>query len=290
MSISRSSLAAIISPIPLLGLAAALLSWAYIATLEPHGMDVGALLAPRLVAEDHHQMAPSNMGGMEMGEMDESPANTDDHMEMSGQSHAAMPVATFLTGWVVMMAAMMLPALIPVVMVVARWSRSQGQPQYRLPAFVAGYLLVWGAAGVLYYFLIEIVARSVPSSEAGVRIAASVLLLAGVYQFSPLKDRCLATCRAPFGFLMTHGARMARGTIGYIDVGARHGLFCLGCCWMLMVILVLLGVMNIFWMLLVAGIIFVEKATRFGAGIAKLTGVAVSAIAATLLILPGLII
>jgi predicted metal-binding membrane protein len=111
--------------------------------------------------------------------------------------------------------------------------------------------LAWGVAGVLYYLLIEIFARSVPSSEAGVRIAATVLLLAGVYQFSPLKDRCLATCRAPLGFLMTHGGRMARGAIGYIDVGARHGLFCLGCCWMLLVVLLLLGVMNIFWMLLV---------------------------------------
>lgn len=290
MSISRSSLAAIISPIPLLGLAAALLSWAYIATLEPHGMDVGVLLRPRVVAEDHLQMTSSDMGGVEMDGMEASTANPDDRMQMSGDSHGAMPVTTFLTGWVVMMAAMMLPAVIPVVMMVARWSRSQGQPQYRLSAFVAGYLLVWGVAGVLYYFLIEIFARSVPSSEAGVRIAASVLLLAGVYQFSPLKDRCLAACRAPFGFLMTHGGRMARGTIGYIDVGARHGLFCLGCCWMLMVVLVLLGAMNIFWMLLVAGVIFLEKATRVGAGFAKLTGVTVSAVAVTLLIIPGLIV
>lgn len=286
---SRSSLAAIISPIPLLILAAALLSWAYVASLEPHGMDVGVLLRPRTITEDHPQMTSSDMGGMEM-EMDGSAADPDAHMEMSGDSHGAMPVTTFLAGWVVMMAAMMLPAVIPVVMVVGRWSRSQGQPQSRLPAFVAGYLLVWGAAGVLYYLLIEAFDRWVPSSEAGVRIAASVLLLAAVYQFSLLKDRCLSACRAPLGFLMTHGGRMARGTIGYIDVGARHGLFCLGCCWMLMAVLALLGVMNIFWMLLVAGIIFLEKATRFGEAIAKLTGVTVAALAVTLLMVPGLIV
>ena len=279
MSISRRSLAAIASPIPLLGLAAALLSWAYVATLEPHGMDVGVLLRPRAVAEDHLRMTPSEMGGMEMG-----------GMEASGDSHRAMPVSTFLTGWIVMMAAMMLPAVIPVVMMVARWSRSRGQPRYRLAAFVGGYLLVWGVAGLLYYLLIEMLARSVPSSEAGVRIAASVLLVAGVYQFSPLKDRCLSACRAPLGFLMTHGGRMARGTVGYVDVGARHGLFCLGCCWMLMVVLVLLGVMNIFWMLLVAGVIFFEKVTRFGVGVAKLTGVIVAVFAAALLITPGLIV
>lgn len=286
---SRNSLAALISPAPLLLLAAALLSWAYVVTLEPHGMDVGVLLRPRVVAQTP-QHTSSEMTGMGMGTMDGSMTNADEHMGVSGGSNGVMPVSIFLTGWVVMMAAMMLPAVIPVVMVVARWSRSQRQPQYRLPAFVAGYLLVWSVAGVLYYLLIEISARSVPSSEAGVRIAAGVLLLAGVYQFSPLKDRCLATCRAPLGFLMTHGGHMARGTIGYIDVGARHGLFCLGCCWMLMVVLVLLGVMNIFWMLLVAGFIFVEKVTRLGAGIAKFTGVTVSALAATLLVVPGLIV
>ncbi len=284
MSMSRTSLAALISPVPLLLLAAALLSWAYVVTLEPHGMDVGVLLRPRVVAE--HPQPPSEMAGMEDGSM----TKADEHMGMSGESHGAMPVSIFLTGWVVMMAAMMLPAVIPVVMVVVRWSRSQGQPQYRLAAFVAGYLLVWGMAGLLYYLLIETFARAIPSSEGGVRIAASILLLAGIYQFSPLKDRCLTACRAPLGFLMTHGGRMARGSLGYIDVGARHGLFCLGCCWMLMVILVLLGVMNIFWMLLVAGVIFLEKGTRFGPGIAKLTGVTVSALAAALVVAPGLIV
>ena len=285
---SRNSLAALISPVPLLMLAAALLSWAYVVTLEPHGMDVGALLRPRVVAEGTQQS--SEMAGMEMGRVDESMTNPDEYTETSGDPHGAMPVSIFVTGWVVMMAAMMLPAVVPVVMVVARWSRSQRQPQYRLVGFVAGYLLVWGMAGFLYHLLIEMFAASAPSSEGGVRIAASVLLLAGIYQFSPLKDRCLTACRAPLGFLMTHGGRMARGTIGYIDVGARHGLFCLGCCWMLMVVLVLLGVMNIFWMLLVAGFIFVEKVARFGEGIAKLTGVTVSAIAATLLIVPDLIV
>ena len=285
MLVSRSSLAALISPIPLLLIAVALLSWSYVGTLQPHGMDVGALLRPRVVADDHRQMTTSEMDGM-----DTSTGDPDDHMEMSGDSHGAMPVTSFLTGWVVMMAAMMLPAVVPVVMVVARWSRSQGQPQYRLAAFVAGYLLVWGVAGLLYYLVIEIFARSIPPSETGVRIAASVLLLAGIYQFSPLKDRCLSACRAPLGFLMTHGSRMSRGSLGYMDVGARHGLFCLGCCWMLMVILVLLGAMNILWMLLLAGAIFVEKATRFGAGMSKLTGATVTTLAAAFLITPGILV
>lgn len=289
MSISRSSFAALIAPTPLLVLAAALLSWAYVGALEPHGMDVGALLRPRAVSENHHQTMSTEMGGMEMGDMNGLPGEPDDPMGMS-DPHASMPVSTFLSGWVVMMAAMMLPAIIPVVMLVGRWSRSQGQPQYRLVAFVAGYLLVWGLAGVAYYALIELLARSIPSSEMGVRIAASVLLLAGIYQFSPLKDRCLTACRTPLSFLMTHGGRMARGALGYVDVGARHGLFCLGCCWMLMVVLALLGIMNILWMLLVAGVIFAEKVTRLGPGIARFTGAIVSVTGATLVLVPGLIV
>ncbi|MFP5352079.1 MAG: DUF2182 domain-containing protein [Actinomycetota bacterium] len=286
---SRNSLAAVISPVPLLLLAAALLSWAYIATLEPHGMDVGVLLQPRVVAEGPHQMS-SEMPGMDMGDADGPVTGSDDGMGMPADVHGAMPITIFLTGWVVMMAAMMLPAVVPVVMVVARWSRSQRQPPLRLVAFVAGYLLVWSMAGLLYYLLIEVLARSIPASEAGVRSAAAILFIAGIYQFSPLKDRCLSACRAPLGFLMTHGGRMARGTLGYVDVGARHGLYCLGCCWMLMVVLVLLGVMNILWMLVVAAVIFIEKATRFGPVLAKVSGVAVVGSAAALLIAPTVIV
>lgn len=274
-----SSLAGRIAPVPLLVLATALLSWAYVGVLEPHGMDVGALLRPRIVAE-----------GAQPGGMDLSDGGHETDMEMSGSSHGSMPVMPFLSGWLVMMAAMMLPAIVPMVMLLVRWSRSQGQPQYRIVAFVAGYLLVWGVAGVVYYGLIEVFDRLIPPSDVGVRIAASVLFLAGLYQFSPLKDRCLTACRTPLGFLMTHGGRMARGIRGYVGVGARHGLFCLGCCWMLMVILVLLGVMNIIWMLVVAGVIFAEKATSSGAGVAKLTGAIVAVAAGSVLIMPRLIL
>lgn len=271
-----------VTPAVLLVLATAALSWAYVLTLDVHGMDVGALLRPRAVAEETHDPATTDMNQMEM-------SGSDDSMDMSADNHA-MSVWVFLLGWVAMMAAMMLPAVVPMVLLVTRWSRSQAQPAYRLIAFVAGYLFVWALAGVFYYALIEVLDSRIPSSEAGVRIAATTLLVAGVYQFSPLKDRCLTACRTPLGFLMTHGGRMARGSTGYLEVGARHGFFCLGCCWMLMVILVLLGVMNILWMLLIAGIIFVEKVSRFGAGFAKLTGATVSVVGAALVIAPGLIL
>jgi predicted metal-binding membrane protein len=273
-----------VTPAVLLVLATAALSWAYVMTLEAHGMDVGALLRPRAIAEGLHGTATSDLSRMEM-----SDSGSGEPMDMSAESHA-MPVRMFLVGWLAMMAGMMLPAVVPMVLLVSRWSRSQGQPTYRLAAFIAGYLFVWGSAGAFYYALIGLLDSQIPSSEAGVRVAASVLLVSGVYQFSRLKERCLTACRTPLGFLMTHGGRIARGSSGYLEVGARHGLFCLGCCWMLMVILMLLGVMNILWMLLVAGIIFVEKVARFGAGFAKVAGATVSAVAAALLIAPALIV
>jgi predicted metal-binding membrane protein len=272
------------TPAVLLVLATAALSWAYVMTLDTHGMDVGALLRPRAVTEDLHSTAINDVSRMEM-----SDSGSGDPIDMSADSHA-MPVPMFLLGWVAMMAAMMLPAVVPMILLVNRWSRSQAQPAYRLVPFVAGYLFVWALAGAFYFALIALLGSWIPSSEEGARIAASVLLVSGVYQFSPLKDRCLTACRTPLGFLMTYGGRMARGSSGYLEVGARHGLFCLGCCWMLMVILVLLGVMNILWMLLIAGIIFVEKVPRFGAGFAKLAGAAVAAVGATIVIAPGLIL
>ncbi|MDQ3878023.1 MAG: DUF2182 domain-containing protein [Actinomycetota bacterium] len=271
----------------LLLLGATALSWSYVLAIEPHGMDVGVLLRPRSVAGSS-EMKAAGQGVDEMG-MDDA-GSRHASSGMGAGSGQMMTVLAFLAGWVVMMAAMMMPAVAPLVMLVARWSRSQGQPAYRLVPFVAGYLAVWGAAGALYYVLIEALSSLVPSSGAGVRIAAAVLLAAGLYQFVPLKERCLTACRTPLGFLMTHGGRMSRGSSGYLEVGARHGLFCLGCCWMLMVILVVLGVMNIVWMLAVAGVIFVEKVTGFGAGFSKVMGAGFAAAGLALVIAPGLIV
>ncbi|MDQ4143732.1 MAG: DUF2182 domain-containing protein [Actinomycetota bacterium] len=270
------------APAALLLVAVAALSWAYVIALEPHGMEVGVLLRPRVVTE-HHKVMPAS----EMDVMDMSPSGT---TSPSDRGAHAMALPIFLIGWIVMMAAMMLPAIVPVVMLVSRWSHSQGQPAYRLLAFIAGYLIVWCAAGVFYYALIELSGSVVPSPLMGVRVGAVGLLIAGLYQFAPLKERCLTACRSPLGFLMTHGGRMARGSHGYVEAGAKHGVFCLGCCWMMMVILVVLGVMNILWMVIMAGIIFIEKVARFGAGFSKLTGGAVTAVGVALIVAPGLII
>lgn len=258
-----------------------MLSWAYVASMDDHGMDVGVLLQPRTATADETDSMTMDMPGMDMSGMDMTPAAEEDH---------GMSLPVFLTGWVVMMAAMMFPAVIPVVLLVSRWSRSQAQPPYRLAAFVGGYLLVWGAAGAVYFAAIDVIDSRFPSGPDGVRLAAAMLLLAGVYQLTPLKEVCLTACRSPMGFLMTHGSRMSRGSIGYLEVGARHGLFCLGCCWMLMLILVLLGVMNLFWMAVIAGVIFLEKVVPAGPALARFAGAAVIACGAALLISPALVL
>ena len=160
--------------------------------------------------------------------------------------------------WVVMMAAMMFPSVAPTVALYARMTRQRSR---LLPAvFVVGYLLVWAAAGGLAYAIARIgdgIAGGVLAwDEAGRWVAGATLLAAAAYELTPLKDVCLGKCRSPLGFLL--GAwRDGRG--GALKMGARHGAWCVGCCWALMLSLFALGVMSIAWMAFVAGLIALEK-------------------------------
>jgi predicted metal-binding membrane protein len=100
-----------------------------------------------------------------------------------------------------------------------------------------------------------------------------VLIAAGVYQWTPLKDVCLAQCRTPLGFLMRHGG--FRGDVpGCVALGLRHGIYCVGCCWVLMALLFVVGVMNVLWIALLAMLVFVEKLSPWGRWIARCAGTA----------------
>ena len=162
----------------------------------------------------------------------------------------------FVGVWVVMMAAMMLPSAAPMVAVYGGIQRSRAA----VALFVAGYLALWAAAGLVAYAL-SVAARS-SSIDAlswqrdGHYAAAAVLAVAALYQLSPLKERCLARCRAPLGFVVTH---WRDGLAGGLRMGAVHGAWCLGCCWALMASLFALGVMSVAWMALVALLIVGEK-------------------------------
>jgi predicted metal-binding membrane protein len=162
----------------------------------------------------------------------------------------------FLGVWVVMMAAMMFPSLAPTAALYARMTRDRIAPLL----FTGGYLTTWALAGVLAFALARAghaVAGDVLAWErAGRWVAGATLLVAAAYELTPLKDVCLAKCRSPLGFLL--GAwRDGRG--GALRMGARHGGWCVGCCWALMASLFALGVMSVAWMAFVAALIAAEK-------------------------------
>jgi predicted metal-binding membrane protein len=162
----------------------------------------------------------------------------------------------FLGVWVVMMAAMMFPSLAPTVALYARMTRDRLAPL----AFTAGYLVVWGAAGLAAFALARAggaVAGDVLAwDRAGRWVAGATLIVAAIYELTPLKDVCLGKCRSPLAFLL--GA-WRDGRAGSLQMGARHGAWCVGCCWALMAALFALGVMSIVWMAFVAALIAIEK-------------------------------
>jgi predicted metal-binding membrane protein len=159
---------------------------------------------------------------------------------------------------VVMMAAMMLPSVAPTVALYSRMTRARSPLSPLL--FTAGYFAVWGAVGALAFAVAATGARVAGDvlawEEAGRWIAGITLVVAAVYELTPLKHVCLQKCRSPLGFLL--GA-WRDGRAGALQMGARHGAWCVGCCWALMASLFALGVMSIAWMAFVAGLIAAEK-------------------------------
>ena len=171
----------------------------------------------------------------------------------------------YVTVWVVMMAAMMFPSVAPTVLMYDRLreghrARGKGASADATALFVAGYLLVWTAAGLAAYALFELVRAIDPVflawDEAGRYVTGGVIVAAAVYQVTPLKQACLAKCRSPMMFL---AERWRNGRAGAVELGVRHGAWCLGCCWALMAALFAVGIMSLGWMALVAAFIAAEK-------------------------------
>jgi predicted metal-binding membrane protein len=164
--------------------------------------------------------------------------------------------------WVVMMAAMMLPSVAPTVGIYARMTRARDSVAPLL--FVFGYLAVWAAAGVAAYGAFR-AGRALFGDDlhwdgAGRWLAAATLAFAAIYELTALKDACLSKCRSPLGFLV---GSWREGLTGAVSMGARHGAWCVGCCWALMAALFALGVMSVAWMALVAALVALEKILRW---------------------------
>jgi predicted metal-binding membrane protein len=197
-------------------------------------------------------------------------------------------IGWFLGVWLVMMAAMMLPAVAPTVALYSRMTR-QRSPVWPL-LFTSGYLLTWAGAGLVAFAVGKLVVSAsgpgVTWAHSGQILAGTTVIAAAVYQLTPLKDACLGKCRSPLGLLL---GTWRDGPAGALRMGARNGLWCVGCCWALMAALFALGVMSIEWMALVAGLITVEKTipTRLIATYG--TAALLLALGVLLLVDPGLI-
>ena len=178
--------------------------------------------------------------------------------------------ATFLVAWIVMMAAMMIPSSAPMFLLYRLSASDAPHGELRTLAFGAGYLLVWAVVGVIV-LVAQRVLEAVVSPELRPFGVAAVLLAAGAYQFTPLKATCLRACQTPADFLVRH---WRTGTLGALRLGLDHGLYCLGCCWALMAVLVAAGGMGLAWVALIALIVLVEKLVPRAVWFSRAVGVA----------------
>jgi len=196
--------------------------------------------------------------------------------EMSLTMGFGAPV--FIALWIAMMVAIMFPTAAPMIMMFARVhakKQERGQPFVPTWLFASSYLLVWAVTGVLAYgaaVLGDALAdQSTWVMDNAPRLGGGLLIAAGVYQLSPLKRACLSKCRSPFDFIL-HSWR--DGYAGSFRMGLEHGVYCLGCCWLLFAILFPLGMMNIAFLALITLLIFAEKSTRVGYRVAQFAALA----------------
>jgi predicted metal-binding membrane protein len=212
-------------------------------------------------------------------------------MTLEAQTHAAMGMADMRSWgasawaglflmWAVMMAAMMLPSAAPVTLLVlgVYRRREDGEARASAVAFVAGYLLAWtafSAAAAAAQVGLHRAALLAPDMRVGSAALAGVLLvIAGVYQWLPIKNACLTRCQSPLEFL----SRFWRdGVTGALVMGIRHGLFCVGCCWLLMALLFVVGVMNLFWVAALTAFVLVEKLVPGGTMVGRVAGAGLAA-------------
>jgi predicted metal-binding membrane protein len=221
--------------------------------------------------------ADMDMGGMNMSGSRMIPAGAG-LMAPASAPWSAVEFALVFLMWAVMMVGMMAPSAAPMILLYVRVSRqghSSGKPFAATGWFAAGYFLAWAAfslAATLVQWILEREAwLDARMASGNALLGAIVLLAAGIYQFTPLKSACLVQCQSPFRFLMSHGG--FRSTVfGCVQLGFLHGVYCVGCCWILMALLFVVGVMNVLWIAALALLVLVEKLTPWGRWVARVAG------------------
>ncbi|MBK5265013.1 MAG: DUF2182 domain-containing protein [Alphaproteobacteria bacterium] len=219
----------------------------------------------------HMAMPAAEMPGMDMA-----------GMTMAPEIHA-WTATDFLFSflmWAVMMAGMMMPSAAPTILLYARVGRQaelQQKPFAATGWFAGGYLLAWtifsAAATGLQAGLARTALLTPMLASANDLIGGGLLIVAGLYQWSPLKNLCLTNCRAPFQFIQQHGG-FKRDALPSLGMGFRHGIYCIGCCWALMLLLFVGGVMNIVWIAGLSILVLLEKAMSDGRNVSRVVGLA----------------
>ncbi|HKE93153.1 MAG TPA: DUF2182 domain-containing protein [Povalibacter sp.] len=232
----------------------AALAWAYVLwlTADMNGMNMSGL-----------RMVPAGMGMM-------APA---------AAPWSAVEFAFVFVMWAVMMIGMMAPSAAPMLLMYARVGRQEriaGKPLAATGWFAAGYFLAWAgfslAATLVQWVLERKALLDARMASANILLGAVVLIAAGIYQWTPLKNACLAQCQTPFRFLMSHGGFRSNAG-GCLHLGLLHGTYCIGCCWVLMALLFVVGVMNVLWIAALALLVLLEKLTPWGRWLARITGI-----------------
>ena len=252
----------------------AAIAWTYTVYVAETGMGMGSM-----------QMASeSDAGtGMAMGEMQEE---SDGSMGSSGMGMAMADMRSWNAAdfglmyvmWAVMMVAMMAPSATPMLLMFATVNRRRKErqaPYVPTGIFLAGYVIVWAAfslaatGGNWGLHQASLLSSMMGESTSGY-LGGSLLVLAGVFQWSPLKYNCLKQCRTPMGFLMTSWREGPRGAL---RMGLEHGVYCLGCCWALMLLLFVLGIMNLVWIAALAAFVLAEKVAPKAEWVSRISGV-----------------
>ncbi|GAB3672296.1 DUF2182 domain-containing protein [Salinisphaera aquimarina] len=193
------------------------------------------------------------------------------------RSWDAVELVLLVVMWIIMMVAMMMPSASPMLLLYTKTLGARvAAPAVlqRSALFVLGYLAVWAGfslvAAALQWGLHGAALLSPIMVSSHALLSAGLLIEAGVYEWSPLKQSCLRRCRSPLGFLLTE---WREGGLGAFVMGLRHGLFCVGCCWALMALLFVTGVMNLVWVVAIAVFVLIEKISPMGDRIARLAGI-----------------
>jgi predicted metal-binding membrane protein len=204
-------------------------------------------------------------------------------------SELAAPL--FMGMWLAMLVAMMFPAISPMVLAHRMVVVQRGEGPLPTVGFVLGYLTVWTAIGLVpMAAFIEL--RALPAAALGsawLPVTSGLILVgAGVYQFTPAKGACLKVCRGPLQFILSHD--FGAGILGAFRAGVDHGSYCLGCCWALMSVLVVVGLMNLVWMAVLAVVFLAEKNWRHGPFLGKLAGTLIAVLGAVVIVHSALLI